>query len=54
MENKRTVSRVCWMYSSTDFEERMNHWEYIKRSVAIFNIPWMCIRDFNDVKDNGE
>ncbi|XWS48307.1 hypothetical protein CRYUN_Cryun13aG0064000 [Craigia yunnanensis] len=54
LDNKGYVSRVCWMYRSTNFDERRNHWEYIKKSMAIFNIPWMCIGDFNKVKDNEE
>ena len=40
-----------WWY---DFEERKQLWDYIKKSVDIFNIPWMCIGDFNEVKENEE
>ena len=42
------------IYGSTDFDERRDQWEYIKKSIDIFNIPWMCIWDFNEIKENGE
>ncbi|XWS65235.1 hypothetical protein CRYUN_Cryun05aG0074800 [Craigia yunnanensis] len=54
MDNKRIVSIICWIYESTDFEERKEQWEYIKKSMAIFKISWLCIGDFNKVKENEE
>ena len=54
MEDKKGRSRVCWIYASTDFDERRNQWDYIKKSVEIFDIPWLCIGDFNEIKENGE
>ena len=54
MEGKRNMSRVCWIYGSTYFDERRDWWEYIKQFVDIFKIPWMYIADFNEIKENGE
>ena len=42
------------MYGSIEFEERRSHWKYIMKSIDIFNIPWMCIRDIIEVKENEE
>ena len=54
MGNNGGMSRVSWIYGSTDFEERRSKWEYVKKSVVIFSIPWMYIGDFNEVKENAE
>ena len=36
------------------FEERRLLWEQIKKIIDIFNVPWVCIGDFNYVKDAME
>ncbi|XVF47864.1 hypothetical protein PTKIN_Ptkin03bG0144600 [Pterospermum kingtungense] len=54
IRGKGITSKKRRIYGITDFEEIRCQREGFKKSKEIFPVPWMCIRNFNQVLTNEE